>query len=262
VSLLTRVFRPVVTDPVSLSRYAFSVTLFALLVALSVDVANQLIFFTNWTDCWREWSITAIVVVAIAFPVARAVGRAHLALYLARAEAERLSRTDPMTGLGNRRAFYEAAHALSGGALALVLADIDRFKRINDRYGHAAGDAVIKAVAARLESDLGDLGAVARLGGEEFALIAPHRNADEVRARLQQICELIAREPVTFAGQSVSATISIGFAAHGETDFDALYAAADTALYVAKSAGRDRVVDYDDIGEIAATVKEAILRAG
>ena len=81
-------------------------------------------------------------------------------------------------------------------------------------------------------------------------------------ARLQDICKLIAREPVVFAGQSVGATISIGFAAHGETDFDALYAAADTALYVAKSAGRDRVVDYDDIGDIAAAVKEALLRAG
>jgi diguanylate cyclase (GGDEF)-like protein len=261
VQLLRRVFRPVVTDQVSLRLYAFSVTLFAWIVALSVDIVNQLVFFTNWTDCWREWSITTIVVVAIAFPVARAMGRAHLALHLVRAEAERLSRTDPMTGLGNRRAFYEAAQALSGGALALVLADIDRFKRINDRYGHAAGDAVIKAVAARLQAELGDLGAVVRLGGEEFALIAPHHCADEVRARLPQIRKLIALEPVPFAGKSLSATISIGFAAHGETDFDALYAAADTALYVAKSGGRDRVVDYDEIGEIAAAVKDAILRA-
>ena len=259
--LLRDVFRPVVTDEVSQRRYAFSVTLFALFVALTVDVADQLIFFTNWTDCWREWSITTVVVVAIAFPVARAMGRAHLALHLARAEAERLSRTDPMTGLGNRRAFYEAAHALPGSALALVLADIDRFKRINDRYGHAAGDAVIKAVSARLLSELGDLGVVTRLGGEEFALIAPLRRADEVRARLPEVCKLIAREPVAFAGHSVIATISIGFAAHGETDFDALYAAADTALYVAKSGGRDRAVDYDEIGEIAAAVKEAILRA-
>ena len=166
-----------------------------------------------------------------------------------------------MTGLCNRRAFYEAARSFDGGLLALVLADIDRFKRINDSYGHAAGDEVIKAVAARMQAELGDLGAVARLGGEEFALIAPHRSADEVRARLPQFRQRIAREPVAFAGQSLSATISVGFAAHGETDFDALYAAADAALYVAKSAGRDRVVDYGEIGGVAAAVKEAMLRA-
>ena len=94
----------------------------------------------------------------IAVPVARTMGLAQLELHRARAEAERLSRTDPMTGLANRRAFYEAAAGLEGGALALVIVDIDRFKRINDRYGHAVGDEVIKCVATRMQEELGDLG--------------------------------------------------------------------------------------------------------
>ena len=85
VQFLRRVFRPAVADAAGLRLYVVSVTLFAWAIALSADVANQLIFFTNWTDCWREWSVTTIVVLAIAWPVARAMGRAQLELFTAHA---------------------------------------------------------------------------------------------------------------------------------------------------------------------------------
>lgn len=259
--LLSNVFRPVVADAAGVRKYVVSVTLYAWIVALGVDVPNQLTFSSNWPDCWREWAFTSLLVVGIAVPIARSIGRAHLALHKARREAERLSLTDPLTGLANRRAFYEAVRLRPDGALVLVIADIDRFKRINDRYGHAAGDEVIKAVATMMQEELGDLGTVARLGGEEFALVAAYRPSGEFIARLQQFRQRVADEAVPAAGQALHATISVGVAVRGDLDFDGLYAAADTALYVAKSAGRDRVVDFDEIDAIAPTAKEALLRA-
>jgi diguanylate cyclase (GGDEF)-like protein len=155
-----------------------------------------------------------------------------------------------MTGLANRRAFYEAALQFGEGALALVIADIDRFKRINDRYGHAVGDEVIRIVASRMHEELGGLGVVARLGGEEFALVGPDLSAPALRARLNKFRQRLANEPPRFDGRPISTTVSIGFAAQRGLGFDALYAAADKALYAAKAAGRDRVVDFDEIGDL------------
>ena len=153
----------------------------------------------------------------------------------------------PLTGLANRRAFYEAAEDFAGGAVALAIVDIDRFKRINDSNGHATGDNVLKAVAAFMQDQLGDLGLVARLGGEEFALISAERPVAEFRERLQTFRLSVAETPTPCAG--VRVTVSIGFACRSNIDLDSLYAAADKALYFAKSAGRNRLVDYDEVGD-------------
>ena len=104
----------------------------------------------------------------------------------ARREAVRLSRVDPLTGLANRRAFYEAAADLQGGAIALAIADIDRFKRVNDRHGHAAGDNALTTVAHIMRDELSDLGLVARLGGEEFGLLSSEAEPLRLRDRLQR----------------------------------------------------------------------------
>ncbi len=227
-------------------------TVLAWVVAESADLVQHLLSFVSWPNLIEQLAITTVVVLIIAVPVARTMGLAHLELHRARGAAERLSLTDPMTGLANRRAFYEAAAGLEGGALALVIVDIDRFKRINDRYGHAVGDEVIKSVASRMQADLGDLGIVARLGGEEFALVGAGVSPTDLLARLIRFRQRLVDEPPRHEGWPVTTTVSIGFAARAELSFDALYAAADRALYVAKSAGRDRVVDFDEIGDIAA----------
>jgi diguanylate cyclase (GGDEF)-like protein len=260
ISLLKNVFRPKVADREELRRYVVSVTLLAWFVALGVDVFNQLYFFTNWADCWRDWTITTIEVIVLAVPIASSIGRAHLELHHAKREADRLGRIDPLTGLANRRAFYEAAEGFGGGVVALAIVDIDRFKRINDHNGHAMGDRVLQAVAALMQDQLGDLGVVARLGGEEFALISAERPTHEIRERLQTFRQRLAGAPA--AGRAIHVTVSIGFACRRNGDLDALYAAADKALYVAKSAGRDRVVNYDEIGEVADAEQTPMLRAG
>jgi diguanylate cyclase (GGDEF)-like protein len=252
VSILRSAYNPTIRSRAELRRYALSVAAVAVSVTLAVDVTNHLVFFVNWGECLRDWAIDALTVPLVAYPISYAMGRTHLLLYRAKSEAERLSRTDPLTGLANRRAFYEAARRLGAEAAAtLAIADIDRFKRINDRHGHAVGDEVIRAVAARMQQDLGDLGVVARLGGEEFALLGPAQPGDEMRARLQRFVAGVAGDAVATPGEPVRATVSVGFATGANADLDALYAAADKALYVAKSAGRDRVVDGEEIADVA-----------
>jgi len=155
---------------------------------------------------------------------------------------------DPLTGLLNRRALderfaQEAGYAETNGqTLALVLLDVDHFKRINDNHGHAAGDAVLRDFAAALRTGLRASDAVFRIGGEEFALLLPGADAPQAARRLQAVRErLVGRklgslpDPVTFSA-GVAATED-----HGRT-LESLMDCADKALYQAKSQGRNRTV--------------------
>jgi two-component system cell cycle response regulator len=158
------------------------------------------------------------------------------------------SRRDPLTALPNRRAFDEdlareaARAARSGAPLAVVVLDIDRFKAVNDTHGHAAGDAVLQAVATRAAGAIraGDL--LARLGGEEFGILLP--GADLARAvdAAERIRAALAALPVEAAGRALPITASFGCAAlaPGEPPH-ALVARADARLYEAKRDGRNRV---------------------
>jgi len=157
-------------------------------------------------------------------------------------KAEEEARRDPLTGVANRRAFAQAAAAREQEPYALLLLDLDHFKKINDTYGHEAGDLALVQVARALQRRLrtGDL--VARIGGEEFVVLLAGvglqdamRVAEELRRRIKQLrCE-------TEAG-SFACTVSVGVAWHrpGQTLAQVLRAA-DRALYAAKRKGRDRV---------------------
>ncbi|WP_242346262.1 diguanylate cyclase [Anaeromyxobacter terrae] len=159
-----------------------------------------------------------------------------------------LGRRDPLTGLANRRAFEEAlagavARAVrDGAALALAALDVDHFKRVNDAHGHAAGDAVLAAVAARATEALraGDL--LARIGGEEFAALLPGATLAAAAEVAERIRARISAAPVEAGAERVAVTVSAGVAAlaPGE-DGATLLARADERLYAAKRAGRDRV---------------------
>jgi diguanylate cyclase (GGDEF)-like protein len=166
----------------------------------------------------------------------------------AEAQASELAGRDPLTGLRNRRGFIDRIAPLLDNRpadipVALLLIDLDRFKAINDAHGHEAGDLVLSAIARRLERWESASCAVARLGGEEFALLiagihgfALARFADGVRQELAA-CDVSA------IGDGLSVTASIGVVeAHEPSGFQQLYRLADRALYAAKQAGRDRVV--------------------
>ena len=173
--------------------------------------------------------------------------RLEAELRRARMVAELSARTDELTGAFNRRRFAEiVAEALAADpdGCGLLLLDADHFKQVNDAHGHVTGDAVLVELARRLEAGLGPDDALARWGGEEFAVLLRGVGSDpELERRAQRLRAAVALLPVAAAGVSVRLTISIGAARAGtqlET-LDALVEAADRCLYTAKRDGRNRV---------------------
>jgi diguanylate cyclase (GGDEF)-like protein/PAS domain S-box-containing protein len=164
-------------------------------------------------------------------------------------ELRRQAETDPLTGLANRRAFFvafalgRAAAERNGTPSALLMLDIDHFKLVNDRHGHAAGDAVLRALAGQIRASMrsGDL--AARLGGEEFAILLCD-SSPEGAARFAERLRTRVAQNLRIPGKPEEAvTISIGLAQiRPDEDADAALARADQALYEAKRQGRNRVV--------------------
>ena len=162
-----------------------------------------------------------------------------------------LSSRDALTGLANRRSFdlalaREIDRVARSGEPALLLAlDIDHFKRVNDRYGHIAGDAVIQAVAAALLDSVRPMDLVARIGGEEFAIILPSCASAFGETVAERIRRRVERMPVTVgAGQQITVSVSVGgaFAPQWVRSTPALWAErADQQLYRAKAMGRNLV---------------------
>lgn len=157
-------------------------------------------------------------------------------------ELRRAAFTDPLTGLPNRRAFFEklAAQAASGETACLAMIDIDHFKQVNDRLGHAAGDTVLCHFAdlARTSFRADDM--VGRVGGEEFAVILRGVTVEQACQVCQRLVDRLAGGDIATKVGPVRVTISTGVAAIG-ADGDAAMAAADAALYEAKRGGRSRL---------------------
>ena len=177
--------------------------------------------------------------------------RYSLKLGEAMRELRLLATRDALTGVLNRRAFdallageSDRARRL-GRPLAMVVLDLDHFKKINDTHGHPAGDAVLATVARVLESEVRSIDKVARIGGEEFAVLLMEMDADGGFAVAKRLVTAVRGRPVVVNGGSpLAVTISAGVAAlpvHGGTD-GAFLTAADKALYTAKHDGRDRAV--------------------
>ena len=170
----------------------------------------------------------------------------YVELDIARDEIDRASRTDALTGAANRRHAAEAlaTELAAGRPLGVLLLDVDHFKRVNDTYGHAAGDDVLVEVVRRASEAVRHSDLVGRWGGEEFIVLTDAADAD-VLARLgERVRAAVAAGPVAAGDERIRVTVSIGAAIAGvpAPSADALVAAADAALYAAKDAGRDRVV--------------------
>jgi diguanylate cyclase (GGDEF)-like protein len=154
---------------------------------------------------------------------------------------------DPLTGMFNRRGFTEATarmierEAGAGRPVTVMIFDIDHFKSINDRFGHAAGDEVLKLFAAVVTNTLRMSDLSGRIGGEEFAALLPC-SMEEALIAAERVREAFANSGIAADGVPVETTVSIGVAGGPVlTELDVLLAAADTALYQAKRAGRNRV---------------------
>jgi diguanylate cyclase (GGDEF)-like protein len=161
---------------------------------------------------------------------------------------------DPLTGLFNRRyldqiLYGEIAHALQSGSLVgILMADVDHFKQTNDRYGHKAGDLMLRALGELMKGCVRTVDIVCRYGGEEFVIIMPGASeasvskcAEEIRSKFQALC-------VASESHEIHATVSLGAAIyplHG-SDVDEVFVHADRAMYRAKHEGRNRVVIFSD----------------
>ena len=166
---------------------------------------------------------------------------------------------DPLTGVYNRRymtSLLDRKIMEVGGAaspVSVMLFDLDHFKKVNDTYGHAAGDAVLRGVATRVKDSLRESDMVARYGGEEFVIVMPAAPPDTARSVAERICRCIAERPFEIPGHEdpLTVTVSIGVAtARGTTsEAEELLAEADDALYQAKRSGRNRVVTADESAE-------------
>ncbi|MGZ6827624.1 MAG: sensor domain-containing diguanylate cyclase, partial [Mycobacteriales bacterium] len=211
-------------------------------VSVPVRAGGRLkaVLHAGWADV-REVSSSDLEVLSLLADIA-GTALANARRYgEARASEQHLTRmaeTDPLTGVGNRLAADRLLAATAEGDV-LVVVDLDLFKRVNDQLGHAAGDDALRALGACLQAGLRQEDAVARLGGEEFVLRLPGTDLDSAEAVLQRLRDSwLAGDPVT--------TFSAGAArAEAGEPPRSVYERADTALYQAKEAGRDRYVLAD-----------------
>ena len=211
-------------------------------------IAPHEIIATRWIETSATLAIAVLLITLLKHRVQSLVGQL--------ADA---ARTDPLTALHNRRGFEESIdveieRARRGGhALTLVLGDLDHFKRVNDRLGHAAGDAALARVGEILTRGKRQIDYAARTGGEEFAVILPETTEQEAYVVAERLRNAMKDG---FADELVPITFSLGIAGfphHGQTA-DALLGAADRALYAAKELGRDRTVLYStEIASVSLT---------
>jgi diguanylate cyclase (GGDEF)-like protein len=203
----------------------------------------------GWTPDWIFGDAAAIGAGAFeALVLAFGLVRRSAVMRREHTQARRLADTDPLTGVLNRRAWARRLVELQdrtrsrGESLSLLFLDLDRFKEINDRFGHDAGDRALLTVAAVMREELRDVDEIGRYGGEEFVVALPGADArramqiaERIRARLQQLASATTGGGIP--------TVSIGVAStQGEQDMDTMIRRADRAMYVAKKSGRNRVV--------------------
>ncbi|MBN2705469.1 MAG: diguanylate cyclase [Deltaproteobacteria bacterium] len=161
---------------------------------------------------------------------------------------EFLASHDPMTGIYNRRKFFELAEKVfrrKPHNLYAAMIDIDRFKSINDSYGHPVGDQVIRGVAAIIQESIDEHNIFGRLGGEEFALLGCYSSREQVTSHLEKVREKVEAMVVEAdSGELLSCTICVGIAENNITikNLDELLSQADKMLYEAKGTGRNRVI--------------------
>ncbi len=171
----------------------------------------------------------------------------------AKADLARTAETDALTGIANRRTLMRIGERLisdarrSGPPFVVIVIDLDHFKRINDTHGHAAGDAVLRTVAGVVERNLRADTPFARLGGEEFAVIAPRTDLVDGLSIAERLRGAIAGLPMpALGGDHATASFGVTVFAAGDRDFEAILHRADMALYTAKNNGRNRVEAWSD----------------
>jgi diguanylate cyclase (GGDEF)-like protein len=199
-----------------------------------------------------------------------AIATAFIILAMAKERTERIHKTaatiDPLTSIFNRRALLDAGRRIlrrqvwDNQPVGVLMFDLDFFKKINDRFGHAAGDRTLQLFAETASANLRATDIIGRLGGEEFAAVLPASNLAAVAVAAERVRSAFEKAAVEIDGHPVKGTVSIGAAAaiNPDSDIDELLALADKALYAAKKGGRNRVVLADFVPGKAARATDEI----
>jgi diguanylate cyclase (GGDEF)-like protein len=220
--------------------------MFALVSAVLAGLAGALLWSVP-TSMWNTMALSAAVGGVIAGVMTVPMAQASLALHQREQALAAEARTDAMTGVLNRRGFFElteAGFARPDASLTAILVDLDGFKLINDTFGHAGGDRAIKAVATLIRGVVEPEGArVGRLGGDEFCVVAFDLSDARALALAETVRAQIEQTLIEFEGKVMRPTVSMGYAVRVAADehVDMLLARADAALYAAKANGRNKV---------------------
>jgi diguanylate cyclase (GGDEF)-like protein len=176
-------------------------------------------------------------------------------LMTANAELQKLATVDPLTSLYNRRQFFDLARSEFTRAsryehnLSLMLIDLDKFKVINDTFGHSCGDRILRRVATCMKENTREVDIPGRLGGDEFVVLVPESTPSHAQILAERLCQKIPEHLKKAEGLDQAVTLSIGIAHYsGETDviLDTLLERADAAMYQAKRAGRNRAIVWSE----------------
>lgn len=199
----------------------------------------------------RALAIATVVPTIVSWPVSLLVIRLLHEVEDARLTAQRLAWNDELTGSLNRRRFTEMVRReiigaeRTGNTLTVAMLDLDDFKRINDRHGHGAGDALLREVAGSIRNVMRATDLSARWGGEEFCIALPGADLEQAVLVAQRVRAAIsALRVATDTGERISCTATIGLAERGDSDetLDDLFNRADRAMYRAKQSGKNRVM--------------------
>ncbi|MBS1181282.1 MAG: hypothetical protein H6Q99_1162 [Proteobacteria bacterium] len=240
------ILRTLLNRPVHSGRdvriLAFRFVTICFVLAMAADSAFQLLAFHGWLNLFRGWAITICVVALIAYPIGLYVGEARLDHHRIKTRLIEQSLADSLTGLKNRASLPIDYDSGSEGERLLILLSLDRFKTVNERYGHVVGDRILIRAARLIAEELGNLGTIYRTDGTEFTVLATQCTVAEARA---QVLALLARFESTDLGtleKPVCLTASAGIVeVPASTAFAQAFAAVDAALESAKATGRSRV---------------------
>ena len=246
----------------TLGVFAISLSLFFRLIvrplirlSRTLELAQEGYYGASKEETFREFQVLA--------DAAETMATVQRTLIANKLELEQLAHTDVLTGLANRRQFVASAesalsrHERYGYPTSLIMFDLDHFKQINDRYGHEGGDAVLKAIGTRLISKVRRVDLLARIGGEEFAVLLPeHGQAVANMSALRMRTAIEAMEVASSSHGTIRFTASFGIAQHAKGEsLEEFMNRADVALYEAKTSGRNRVVIANEIVEAPASVQ-------
>lgn len=189
-----------------------------------------------------------LVMLVIGLVMSEALRQLRVGEFLARQQLREQATTDQLTGLLNRRAMHhllEQEHARAqryGGTYSLILGDLDKFKQVNDRYGHNIGDIVLQETARRLGCHMRTEDALCRWGGEEILMLLPETKLEGAMSVAEKVRLSLANEPILASEHSIPQTISLGVTnCYGIDDIESAIKRADDALYQAKENGRNRI---------------------